>query len=105
MTYKILSRLTFGHLKTHLQTPKSGNFIFNTEVIDLSQKINISSYIDIVSDGTTTTQMSTSNDGTTFTPWTQISAILTRYKPTFCMTTVMPLTIENPVSGNIIPLL
>jgi hypothetical protein len=24
-------------------TPKSGNFIFNTEVIDLSQKINISS--------------------------------------------------------------
>jgi hypothetical protein len=50
-----------------------------TEVIDLTQEINILPYIYTDSDGTSTVQMSTSNNGTAFTPYIDISVTQTRY--------------------------
>jgi hypothetical protein len=60
-------------------TPKKGDFTYETEVIDLTQEINILPYIYTDSDGTSTVQMSTSNNGTAFTPYIDISVTQTRY--------------------------
>jgi hypothetical protein len=60
-------------------TPKGGDFAFETQVIDLTQEISILPYIYVDSDGTHTTQMSTSNNNTTFTQYQDVSVVKARY--------------------------
>ncbi len=60
-------------------TPKAGNFVFETETFDVKNSVTMLPYSYVDSDGTSTVKMATSTNGTTFTAWSDISIVNTRY--------------------------